>query len=156
MGALSFLQFLGLQNSCLATAKVLPLDTVIMALLLQSAWSGGYQAKFCPNTANSAGHKCHSPQQMIPPARDLPISYFSHTHLTHHHALPPLYPPSVGSKPGLIHGVTTCAQLKLTRNNCQEGHVHAVNPKQADHPPCHPSGNSHLSSHAPLADPFAI
>lgn len=41
IGVLSFLQFLRLQNSCLATAKVVLLDvdqcTVITALLLQSA-----------------------------------------------------------------------------------------------------------------------
>lgn len=64
-GCLNFLQFLGVQNSCLATALPLEINqsTVIMDLLLQSAWSKGCQTKFCSDTASSTGHKCHSLQE---------------------------------------------------------------------------------------------
>lgn len=162
MGVLNFLQFIGVQNSCFATTKVLPLEidqrTAIMDLLLQSAWSRGCQTKFCSDTASSAGRKCHSLQETGSTSQGstchLLLPYPPHP-TTHQRALPPLYPLSVGSKPGLIHGVITCTQLRLIRDNCQEGGVRLVNPKQADST-YHPSGNSHLASHTQLANPCAI
>ena len=151
MGALNFPQFLGVQKSCLATAKVLLLEIdqriVVVELLLQAARSRGCQTKFCSDTASSADHECRHLQGR---AND-PTSQGSTHHLllpypphptTHQHALPPLYPRSVGSKAGLIHGVITCTQLRLIWDNCHEGDVQLVKPKQADST-YHPSSNSH-------------
>lgn len=133
---------------------------MIMDLLLQSAFSRGCLSRFCSDTASSTGHKCHSLQETAnDPASQgsthlLLLPYLPHP-TTHQHALPPLHPLSVGNKPGLIHGVITCTQLRLIRDNWQEGGVHLVNPKQADST-YHPIGNPHLTSHTPLANPCAI
>lgn len=93
-------------------------------------------------------------QQKTPPLRDLPITSFSHIHLN----------PALTSMPcqpythclletSLIHEVITCTQLTLTRESCQEGGAQLVMAKQADSTH-HPSGNSHLTSHTPLANPL--
>lgn len=133
MSALNFLQFLGMQNSCLATSKILWLEidqhTLIIDLLLQSAWSRGCQTKLSSDTASSAGHKCHS----LPETAN--YSTFQDSSPPSPHLSPPLT--SMPCQPythslletSLIHGVITCTQLRLTRDKCQEGGAHLVMPK---------------------------
>lgn len=114
--------------------------------------------KLSSATASSAGHKCHS---LLETAND-PTSQGSTCHLllphppvptTHQHALPALHPLSAGNR--FNPWVITRTQLRVTREKCQEEGAPLVTPKHADstHPP---SGNSHLTSQAPLANPHAI
>lgn len=99
MSVLNLLQFLGVQNSCLAMANILPLETdqrtAITDLLLSSAWSRGCQIKACSDTDSSAGHRHCSLQEAANnsisqgPTCHLLLPYPAHA-ITHQHTLPPL------------------------------------------------------------------
>lgn len=162
-GCLNFLQFLEVQNSCLATALPLEIDqsTVIMDLLLQSAWRRAAKPSFVqilPVALATNAIPCRK-QQAVPPPRDLLITYFSNTH--HSPTCPATLTPTIWWKQARfnpwsnhLHTVKT-NHRQLPRGRCssgkpQTGRLHIPPPKSS--PPC----DSHLTSQTPLANPCAI
>lgn len=77
---------------------------------------------------------------LSPPLTNMPCQPYTHSLL----------------ETSLIHGVITCTQLRLTREKCQGGGAHLVMPKAGRQHTQHPSGKSHLTSHASHANPGAF
>lgn len=174
MSALRFLQFLGVQHSCSAASKIPWLQiyhwsthwswTCCCSLLGAEAAKPSF-LQILPVVLDRSATPSWK-EQLTTPSRDLPITSFSHIHLSLALTSSPCQPYTHSLlETSSIHVMITHTQLRLTREKCprgrcwcgnaQAGRQHTPSQWQStSHKPCfpyRPSGHLLLPHHACLA-----